>query len=117
MVDNFIPYLVREDDFVCINEPLPKSTPNYDLVVRRMVARGLIMNCANAIRYQVSTESSTSFLYTFLSNHSKWNEFIAQLDRGTDLQMNFGMGIKISIIETRGGGNLMAEAKPYGKLH
>lgn len=116
LVDNFVPYYNRGDNFICINEPLPKDTPNYDLAIRRIVARGLIMNCANAIRYQVSTEASSSFLYTFLSNHSKWSEFIAQLDTATDLQMNFGMGVQISIIESRGGGgNLMAEARPFGK--
>eukprot|EP01036_Dinobryon_divergens_P026902 gene26902-35598_t len=32
-----------------------KGTPVYDQFVNRLAARGLIMNCANAIRFQIST--------------------------------------------------------------
>lgn len=50
-----------------------------DSVRKKLGIRGLLMNCANAIRLQISTQTPTSFLVNFLSNHGKWNEFINQL--------------------------------------
>lgn len=50
-----------------------------DLRSRRIAARGVIMNCANAIRLQVSTQAPSSFLHNFLNAHPKWNEFIPLL--------------------------------------
>lgn len=79
LVDNFVPYHLDESGTVLISEPIPKDTPNYDLLVRRIASRGLIMNCANAIRYQVSSESSNTFLLNFLNAHQKWNAFLPEL--------------------------------------
>jgi hypothetical protein len=80
LVDNFVPYIENEKDTTCINVPLAKDDPNHDITIRRIVARGLIMNCANAIRFQISTEAANSFLLSFMSNHSKWNEFLPVLN-------------------------------------
>lgn len=52
---------------------------NRDLLIRRIAVRGLIMNCANAIRLQVSSQSPNSYLSNFLNAHPKWNEFVPKL--------------------------------------
>jgi len=58
-------------------------------------------------------------LSIFLSNHSKWNEFITQLTVATDLQLKFGMGIKVTVMEAKNLNAqqnsmmmLVSEAKP-----
>jgi hypothetical protein len=68
LVDNFV-----SDD----NEP--DSEPTQESIKKKIAVKGLIMNCANAIRLQTSTEPSNSFLLNFLNNHSKWNDFINNL--------------------------------------
>lgn len=80
MVDNFVPYTENENCTTCINNPLSKNEANYDMTIRKIVARGLIMNCANAIRFQISTEAANSFLLSFMSNHAKWMEFLPVLN-------------------------------------
>lgn len=50
-----------------------------DLIIRRIAARGLIMNCANAIRLQTNIQPDSTFLNSFLSQHKKWNEFVPYL--------------------------------------
>lgn len=118
LVDNFVPYMVDADQNVSISESIPKGSPNYDIRCRRVAARGLIMNCANAIRLQLSTESAdTSFLINFLDNHAKWGEFLPHLTTATDLQLQFGLGIEVSQIDARpaGGGEsgfMQGESKP-----
>jgi hypothetical protein len=115
-----------------ISSELDVKDGDSDLLRRKLAIRGLIMNCANAIRLQVSTQSPTSFLVNFLGNHSKWNEFITQLTVGvsllmfclivllqvaTDIQLKFGMGIKITVMDSKNFQQnsmmmLVSEAKP-----
>jgi len=98
LIDNFIQYPLDGNFNVSANTPV-KGNSEYDLYVRRIASRGLIMNCANAIRLQASCQPPTSFLSSFLSTHAKWNEFLPQLTLGTDVQMKFGMGITIASVE------------------
>jgi hypothetical protein len=105
LVDNFVPYQVDAAGNVAISDSIPKSTPNYDVKMRRVGARGLIMNCANAIRLQINNnEQHDSFLFLFLQNHPRWNEFVPQLTVATDLQLQFGLGIEINQTERPVGG-------------
>lgn len=105
LVDNFVPYQVTSSGSIVISDSIPKTTPNYDLKLRRVHARGLIMNCANAIRLQINNnEQPDSFLFMFLQNHTKWAEFLPQLSIATDLQMQFGLGIEINQTERPVGG-------------
>lgn len=112
IIDNFIPYGAEAEG----------DAPS-ELRMRRVAARGLIMNCANAIRLQLSCQAPTTFLSTFLNGHPKWSEFILQLTAATDVQMKFGMGIKVTAMDLKamggareGGPNalamLISEAKP-----
>lgn len=80
LVDNFVPYSENGNNCTCISEPLSKRDANYDNTIRKVVARGLIMNCANAIRFQTSTEAANSFLLIFMANHARWNEFLPLLN-------------------------------------
>ena len=41
--------------------------------------RGLLMNCANAIRLQMSTQTSSTYLNSLLGNHSGWKDFLPHL--------------------------------------
>lgn len=56
-----------------------------DLVARRIACRGLIMNCANAIRLQVNTQTSatatpaSAYLKSFFEAHPTWKAFMPQL--------------------------------------
>ena len=90
LVENFVSY-----DTVVPTNPNKKSgsaagssaapdkkagdSNNSDLVARRVAARGVIMNCANAIRLQVTCQPPQSFLPIFLNAHPKWNDFVPQL--------------------------------------
>jgi len=53
-----------------------KGTPLYESYINRLAARGLIMNCANAIRLQVSCQPASSFLLSFISTSKKWQDFL-----------------------------------------
>jgi hypothetical protein len=123
LADNFLPYNVdSETNVVTINYTIPKNSPTYDIRNKRIGARGLIMNCANAIRLQLNTELPNSFLANFLTNHEKWNALIPLLTTATDLQLQFGMGIQISQIDNRniaGGGEafMLGEGKPSSGQH
>ncbi len=66
-------------DFELHNQVAMRGQPDYELLVRRTACRGLIMNCANAIRLQASCQAPTTFLTQFLNNHQKWNDFLHQL--------------------------------------
>jgi hypothetical protein len=68
LVDNFL-----SDDNEADSEPTQES------IKKKIAVKGLIMNSANAIRLQTSTEPSNSFLLNFLNNHAKWNDFINNL--------------------------------------
>lgn len=86
LIDAFLPYaqgdgVSRQHDdgagnpVVC--SPVTRGAP--DELVNRVMARGLVMNCANAIRLQARSQPPGSFLRQFLSAHQKWNEFMPSL--------------------------------------
>ena len=86
LIDAFIPYTLDDgvsrqyqgsDGSMVVCSPVTKSAPE-DLV-NRVVARGVVMNCANAIRLQASSQPPGAFLRQFLAAHHKWSEFIPQL--------------------------------------
>jgi hypothetical protein len=109
LIDNFVPYQVSDDGdgyMVQISDSIPKNAPQYDLRMRRVGVRGLLMNCANAIRLQINNnEKPDSFLLIFLNSHPKWNdEFVPQLTMATDLHMQFGLGIEINQTDRPVGG-------------
>lgn len=54
--------------------PMPKKTA-VDMI-NKMACRGLIVNCASAIRLQAQCLPPNSFLRQFLSAHPRWNSFI-----------------------------------------
>ena len=107
-----------------------------DLLIRRAAARGLVMNCANAVRLQLTVQSPSAFLSVYLSQHQKWNEFLPfltvqdffcfifktklliylisliYLQESTEIQIRFGMGIKISMIEPKPSTNSINESIP-----
>jgi hypothetical protein len=62
-----------------------KEAPGSDLLVRRRAMRGLVMNCANAVRLQLTVQSPSAFLSIYLSQHEKWNEFLPFLTVWTTL--------------------------------
>lgn len=124
LADNFIPYYVNPSSgVVSISEKLSKDSPNYELKSRRIAVRGLLMNCSNAIRLQMSSETTQTFLITFLATNTKWQEFLPLLTIATDLQLQFGLGIEVSNLDVgrdavRGGGEagmLGGDGGKFGK--
>merc|ERR1719223_1173825 len=106
LVDNFVPYETESLDedgntTVCTTAPnrLDKNTPEYRTMVNRIASRGFIMNCANAIRLQVSCQLASSFLPSLIKSHERWQEFLPALSIATDIQLKFGMGIKVSSVD------------------
>lgn len=87
LIDRFIPYPVREEEARSKDKPLD--------TLNKHVARGLFMNCANAIRLQASSLHPSSFIRQYLNSHERWTEFKKVLIESTVIQQNFGMGIKI----------------------
>jgi len=86
LMDAFLPYSVGDgisrqctdsDDNPIVCPPTTRGSPE-DLV-NRVVARGLVLNCANAIRLQASTMPRSSFLRQFLDSNQKWSEFMGPL--------------------------------------
>jgi hypothetical protein len=121
LADNFIPYQVDvKSGVVSISEKLQKDSPNYELKSRRIAVRGLLMNCANAIRLQLSSETSDTFLMTHLATNAKWQEFLPLLTTATDLQLQYALGIEVNSTDReqiRGGGEagmLGGGDKQYG---
>jgi hypothetical protein len=88
LIENYHPYPVQDKD-------LPSKAAATEQI-RRNAARGVLMNCLNAIRLQASTQPPSSFLRQFLSSHRKWTNFQTILAHDTDMQQQFGMGITIS---------------------
>lgn len=72
LVDNFIPY---SQEFT----PDRSAVANNEIRMKRIASRGLIMNCANAIRLQLSCQPPSSFLPSFFATHPKWSDFLADL--------------------------------------
>ena len=84
LMDAFLPYTAGDgigrhstdaegNPIVC--PPTTRGAP-ADLV-NRVVARGLVMNCANAIRLHAAVVPRNSFIRTFLDTNAKWAEFIS----------------------------------------
>ena len=99
LVDNFIPYPTREED--ARSKDIPIDTLN------KHVARGLLMNCANAIRLQASSLPPSAFLRQFLNSHNRWNDFKIAFVEATVLQQNFGMGIKVTDMKSSSLGQMV----------
>jgi hypothetical protein len=77
LIENFV-----SPSTVMSKEALSKcsSPQERDLLTRRISCRGLIMNCSNAIRLQLNSQSqSNCFLNNFLKEHPKWKDFVEQL--------------------------------------
>jgi hypothetical protein len=87
LIDSFIPYPNLHEECSYKRKP--------DELVSKMACRGLILNCANAIRLQASCSPPTSFLRQFLNTHGRWKEFLPKLMAATDVQQRFGMGINV----------------------
>jgi len=56
------------------NSDVPGKSASEELI-NRHAARGVIMNCLNAIRLQAACLPPSSFLRQYLSSHPKWNNF------------------------------------------
>jgi len=78
----------------------------------QFVARGVLMNCANAIRLQANSQPPTAFLRQFLGSHQKWVEFLPSLNAATDVQQQYAFGVRVpehhkGMGGERGGGGMM----------
>ena len=77
LIENFVSPSLRQS-----KEVLSKcaSPHERDLLTRRISCRGLVMNCSNAIRLQLNSQShSSSYLNNFLQEHPKWKDFVEEL--------------------------------------
>jgi hypothetical protein len=99
LIDNFIPYPVTEVEARRKNMPID--------ILNKHAARGLIMNCANAIRLQAASLAPSSFIRQFLNSHERWLEFKTILTEATVIQQNFGMGIKITDMKSSSLGQMV----------
>ena len=93
IVDNFVPHPMSSSDL-----PGKKASEH---VQNKFVARGVLMNCANAIRLQANSLPPTAFLRQFLGSHQKWVEFLPVLNVSTEIQQNYAFGVKVP--EHKGG--------------
>ena len=85
LIENFTPFPVNPSALP------PKNAPED--AARKNAIRGVLMNCANAVRLQASCQSPSSFLRMFLNSHQKWCDFQLALIEATETQQAFGMGI------------------------
>jgi hypothetical protein len=78
LIENFVPYSVGSTKAAVKAATNPADK---ELVAKRIACRGLIMNCANAIRLQVNSvpSGSTSYLKSFFEAHPTWKAFLPQL--------------------------------------
>ena len=81
MIENFLPYSVGVTKAAVQAAGTPAEK---DLVSRRIACRGLIMNCANAIRLQVNSQTgeggdANSYLKNFFQAHPSWKAFQPKL--------------------------------------
>ena len=89
-VDNFVNYDI---DLMGIPEQSADlKSPEH---VTKVAARGIIMNCCNAIRLQASSMPRLSFLRQYLDDNVVWNDFIPKLRQSTEFQQNHAMGLKV----------------------
>lgn len=87
LIENFSPFPAKPSD-----QP-PKNAPED--VATKSAVRGVLLNCANAVRLQASCQPPSSFLRMFLNSHQKWGEFQPALTEATETQQSFGMGIPV----------------------
>lgn len=87
------------DHIIDLFTPYPETRiPKKDLTpdtVSKAAIRGLLMNCANAIRLQASLLLHNAFLRQYLASHMKWNQFLPVLATATQIHQSFGMGIAV----------------------
>ena len=94
LIENFVPYSVGTTKQAVKNTT---GAAEKDMVSRRIACRGLIMNCANAIRLQVNAQataaatpatatagpaaagSSSVYLKSFFEAHPTWKAFMPKL--------------------------------------
>lgn len=82
LIENFVPYSAGTTKEAV---RAASSAAEKDLVARRIACRGLIMNCANAIRLQVNTQTAatatpaSTFLKGFFEAHPTWKAFMPKL--------------------------------------
>lgn len=112
-IENFVPYDIRLDDESEL-KPNDKS-PEY---VAKIVVRGVVMNCCNAVRLQAAAMPPEDFLRKYLEETEIWNEFLPKLRAATEFQQNRAMGLNFS--STTGSAlfplPLSAEPKPYNDI-
>jgi hypothetical protein len=88
LIENFTPFPATPAD-------QPSKSASEE-AAKKAAVRGLLLNCANAVRLQASCQSPSFFLGQFLHSHPKWNEFqTGALYTATKTQQDFGMGIII----------------------
>jgi hypothetical protein len=87
LIDSFLPFPETDEESSYRHKP--------EDLVQKSAARGLILNCVNAIRLQASCSPPNSFIRQFLNTHAKWKEFLPELMKATELQQRFGMGIRV----------------------
>ena len=90
LIENFVSPSIRQSKEVLSKCASPQER---DLLTRRISCRGLIMNCSNAIRLQLNSQSHShsSYLNNFLQEHPKWKDFVEELKARYDrvLQLPF----------------------------
>jgi len=86
LVENFVP-----------DTPTPSAATPRELTLRRVACRGLVLNCANAVRLQVNSPAmqAHSYLQNFFASHPSWQAFLPVLTAATDVQLSFGMGVSL----------------------
>ncbi|CAM9454355.1 unnamed protein product [Ectocarpus fasciculatus] len=72
--------------------------------VKKFALRGVITNCANAIRLQMETLPPTSFLHVYLMSHGKWTAFLPVMRVCYAKQQNTGLGFIVPD-ESKGPGS------------
>lgn len=77
-------------------------------IVKKYALRGVISNCANAIRLQMETLPPNSYLHVYLMSHGKWTGFLPLIRKAANIQQNTGLGFFVPD-ETKGpaGGSSM----------
>jgi hypothetical protein len=71
LVDNFVPLPLERSE-------LPPKHASGELA-NKFAVRGVLMNCANAVRLQAACQAPSSFLRYYLSSNQKWTAFLPQL--------------------------------------
>jgi hypothetical protein len=112
-IENFVPYEIRSND-ESGSRPTDISPEN----VSKIVVRGVVMNCCNAVRLQAAAMPPEDFLRKYLEESEIWNKFLPELRAATEFQQNHAMGL--SFTSTSGSAlfplPLSAEPKPNSDI-